>query len=249
MAIAHTFRLRTQPAPPSVVYFELTLLPRALPFTDEAAARAASLYDVFERFGESDDAVSNLGMMSWHVTPEPAGQGEWGTKVEVLGQFIGSSKEFEVVMGKFERRLRARGELKYHLGSRQLCESSEPSGPTAFELTAAFLQSMHQVGGNWTRLEDRGPLNINEHVNFYAKVSKATHSHVEHFTTRTTPVPRAEPMTRACSQNILSPPIVYIRISAISFLSHPTTTPLPALTGSSCRLSSAVPNRRSRSDQ
>jgi hypothetical protein len=38
-------------------------------------------------------------------------------------------------------------------------------------LIIAFLQSMHQVGGNWTRLEDRGPLNINEHVHFYAKVS------------------------------------------------------------------------------
>lgn len=37
----------------------------------------------------------------------------------------------------------------------------------------AFLQSMHQVGGNWTRLEDRGPLNINEHVNFYAKACRS----------------------------------------------------------------------------
>jgi len=248
MAIAHTFHLRTQPAPRSVVYFELTLLPRALPSTNEAAARAASLYDVFERFGESDDAVSNLGMMSWHVTPEPTGRGEWGTKAEVVGQFIGSSKEFEAVMGNFERRLRDRGELNYHLVSRQLCESSESSGPMSIELTAAFLQSMHQVGGNWTRLEDRGPLNINEHVNFYAKVSKATYFHVDCFTPRI-PVPWAQLMTRACSQNTRSPPIVYIRISAISFLSHLTTTPLPASTGSSCRLSSAVPNRRSRSDQ
>ena len=30
---------------------------------------------------------------------------------------------------------------------------------------------MHNVGGNWTALPERGPLNINEHVDFYAKVS------------------------------------------------------------------------------
>lgn len=29
---------------------------------------------------------------------------------------------------------------------------------------------MLNVGGNWTALPERGPLNINEHVNFYAKV-------------------------------------------------------------------------------
>jgi hypothetical protein len=82
------------------------------------------MYDVFERFGESDEAVSQLGMMSWHVTPERSGKGNWGTKVEVLGQFMGSLGEFEGVIGNFERRLRDRGELNYHLGTRQLCESS-----------------------------------------------------------------------------------------------------------------------------
>jgi len=30
---------------------------------------------------------------------------------------------------------------------------------------------MLQTGGNWTALPERGPLNNNEHVNFYAKVS------------------------------------------------------------------------------
>jgi hypothetical protein len=29
---------------------------------------------------------------------------------------------------------------------------------------------MLNVGGNWTALPERGPININEHVNFYAKV-------------------------------------------------------------------------------
>lgn len=34
-----------------------------------------------------------------------------------------------------------------------------------------YLQSMRNVGGDWDGLKDRGPLNIHEHVNFYAKVS------------------------------------------------------------------------------
>jgi hypothetical protein len=29
---------------------------------------------------------------------------------------------------------------------------------------------MHNTGGDWTKIADRGPLNVNEHVNFYAKV-------------------------------------------------------------------------------
>lgn len=29
---------------------------------------------------------------------------------------------------------------------------------------------MTQTGGNWTALPERGLININEHVNFYAKV-------------------------------------------------------------------------------
>lgn len=44
-------------------------------------------------------------------------------------------------------------------------------------LLEAFLESMHSVGGNWTRLVDRGPLNINEHVNFYAKVRQGRNKH------------------------------------------------------------------------
>lgn len=170
MAIAHTFRLHTQPAPQAVIYFELTLLPRALPPTTESAVRSAGLYDVFERFGESDDAVPDLGMLSWHVTPEPAGERRWGTKVEVLGQYIGNAEEFQIVMSTLERRLKDRGEVNYHLRSTGLCESPVVS-VCLTGLTIAFRHSMHSVGGNWTRLEDRGPLNINEHVNFYAKVS------------------------------------------------------------------------------
>lgn len=34
-----------------------------------------------------------------------------------------------------------------------------------------YLQSMRNVGGDWHGLKDRGPLNIHEHVNFYAKAS------------------------------------------------------------------------------
>jgi hypothetical protein len=34
---------------------------------------------------------------------------------------------------------------------------------------------MTQTGGNWTALPERGPLNLNEHVNFYAKVRYTIH--------------------------------------------------------------------------
>ncbi|WVQ83803.1 hypothetical protein IAT38_005947 [Cryptococcus sp. DSM 104549] len=155
LALAHTFYLRTHPLPRSVIYYELSLLPRSLPPTRESATRAARFYDDFEAFGESESAVPELGMFAWHVTPEPMGNadGEWGTKVEVLGQFMGDEEGFEKFMGEFQGMLRARGETEFQLGKR----------------TMSFIDSAHNVGGNWTRLKDRGATNINEHVNFYAK--------------------------------------------------------------------------------
>lgn len=168
LAIAHTFRLRTHPAPPEVIYYELTLLPRSLDASSASIDRATRFYEAFEAFGGSALATAELGMFAWHVTPEQGpGRAQWGTKVEVLGQYMGDRAGFDSVMRGFERTLRDMGESNYHLGFRRLCKwNNVLSG-----LTSAFLESMHQVGGNWTRLVDRGPLNINEHVNFYAKVT------------------------------------------------------------------------------
>jgi hypothetical protein len=44
-------------------------------------------------------------------------------------------------------------------------------------LTLAYLESMLNVGGNWTALPERGPVNTNEHVNFYAKASELSLGH------------------------------------------------------------------------
>ena len=123
LAIAHTLRFATLPAPASVVYFELTLLPRALPNTPESVRRATNLYSAFENFGGSKDSAAELGLFSWHVTPDP-GVGDWGTKVEVLGQYFGKIEECERVLSKFEDRLGDLGETNYKLGKRSMCTSS-----------------------------------------------------------------------------------------------------------------------------
>jgi hypothetical protein len=96
--IAHSFVFRTHPAPETVIYYELTLLPRALPSTEESVERATNLFLAFQEYGAT--APSRLGM-SWHVTPEPDGKGGYGSKVEILGQWMGSMEEYEVVMKDF----------------------------------------------------------------------------------------------------------------------------------------------------
>lgn len=101
------------------MYFELTLLPRALPPTAESISRATAFYAAFEDFGGSSDSTNEMGMFAWHVTPEPSAEG-WGTKVEVLGQYSGTEEEFGRVMRKFEERLQDIGERQYHLGKRPL---------------------------------------------------------------------------------------------------------------------------------
>ena len=90
---------RTHPAPTTVIYYELTLLPRALSSTKEAVERAANMFMAFQEYGEI--APSAMGL-AWHMTPEENGNGGYGTKVEVLGQVVGDEEDLEVVMTEFE---------------------------------------------------------------------------------------------------------------------------------------------------
>lgn len=97
--IAHSFKFRTHPIPETVIYYELTLLPRALPSNEESVERATNLFLAFQEYGRI--APAQLGM-AWHVTPEEDGKGSYGTKVEILGQWMGTMEEFNVVMKEFE---------------------------------------------------------------------------------------------------------------------------------------------------
>jgi hypothetical protein len=118
---------RTNPKPPTVISYQLTLLPRSLPNTSENVQRATNLFMAFQEFAASDQAIKELGL-SWHVAPESGEVGrrrteEWGTKVEVVGQFVGSEDEFETVMGMFERVLKEKGEMEFERDHTVLSES------------------------------------------------------------------------------------------------------------------------------
>jgi hypothetical protein len=106
--------------PQTVTYFELTLLPRALPASEESAKRATAL------FGASEHAAPDLGF-SWHVTPESSGT-EWGTKVEILGQWIGPQDKFDAVMRELETLLRKEGLADFELGKREMSEWTRETG-------------------------------------------------------------------------------------------------------------------------
>lgn len=121
MGIAHSFVFRTHRAPDTVVYFELSILPRALPSSEEAMERATSLFLAFQEFGQR--APPQLGM-SWHVTPEADGQGGFGTRVEVLGQWMGTEEEYEVVIKDFEDLCKEKGVGHVQRGQRSLSELS-----------------------------------------------------------------------------------------------------------------------------
>lgn len=117
--VAHSFTFRTHPKPETVIYYELSLLPRALPSTDEAVERATNLFLAFQKYGGV--APSRLSM-SWHVTPEPDVKGGYGTKVEIVGQWMGSEEEYEVVMKEFEDVIRKVGVGEFQRGQRSLSE-------------------------------------------------------------------------------------------------------------------------------
>jgi hypothetical protein len=122
LGIAHSFTFKTHPAPDTVVYYELSLLPRALPSSEEAVERATNLFLAFQEYGRI--APARLGM-SWHVTPEPDGRGGFGTKVEILGQWMGSEEEYEVVIKEFEEVVKRRGVGEFNRGQRSLSECCE----------------------------------------------------------------------------------------------------------------------------
>jgi hypothetical protein len=123
--VAHSFVFRTHPAPETVVYYELGLLPRSLPSNEEAVARATNLFLAFQEYGRI--APARLGM-SWHVTPEPDGKGGYGTKVEILGQWMGTEEEYEVVIGEFEKVIERRGVGEFQRGQRSLSECIAGNG-------------------------------------------------------------------------------------------------------------------------
>jgi hypothetical protein len=146
-------------------------MPRSLPSNDEAVERATNLFLAFQEYGRI--APARLGM-SWHVTPEPDGKGGYGTKVEIVGQWMGTEAEYDVVLEEFEKIIRRRGVGELQKERRTFSESrrNHVIKKNGILTSAAYLQSMHQIG-NWTALDKRGPTNIGEHVDFYAKVRKA----------------------------------------------------------------------------
>lgn len=111
---------RTHPAPETVIYYEFTLLPRALPSNTESAERATNLFLAFQEYGRI--APGKLGMI-WHVTPDEDGKGGYGTKVEILGQLMGSIEEYQVVMEEFGQILDKWGVGEMQKERRSLSES------------------------------------------------------------------------------------------------------------------------------
>jgi hypothetical protein len=63
-----------------------------------------------------------LGLI-WHVTPDEDGKGGYGTKVEILGQWMGSMDEYESVMDDFNEVLEKHGVGEMQKEKRPLSES------------------------------------------------------------------------------------------------------------------------------
>jgi hypothetical protein len=167
LGIAHTFTFRTHPVSAKVIYFELVLLPRALPSSKETVERATNLFSAFQEYGHI--APSKLGLI-WHVAPDADGKGGFGTKVEVVGQWMGSEEEYEDVMVGFEGVAKRWGVGEFDRIQRSLSGSKMPDRLSWADLGLAYLQSLRNVGGDLAAMLKRGPLNIHEHEDFYAKV-------------------------------------------------------------------------------
>jgi hypothetical protein len=98
----------------------------------------------FQEYGAT--APSRLGM-SWHVTPEPDGKGGYGTKVEILGQWMGSMEEYEVVMKDFNQVLE-----KYGVGEMQ--KEKRPLSEFTSELTESLMPSVSAIdASDWRELD------------------------------------------------------------------------------------------------
>jgi hypothetical protein len=62
-----------------------------------------------------------LGLI-WHVTPDEDGKGGYGTKVEIMGQWMGSMEAYEVVMKDFNQVLEKHGVGEMQKEKRPLSE-------------------------------------------------------------------------------------------------------------------------------
>jgi hypothetical protein len=88
---------------------------------EEAVERSTNLFLAFQEYGGI--APARLGM-SWHVTPEDDGKGGFGTKVEIVGQWMGDEEEYEVVIEDFEEVIIRRGVGEFQRGQRSLSGSA-----------------------------------------------------------------------------------------------------------------------------
>lgn len=118
-AVVHSFTFKTYPAPSSVYYYELTLLPRALGSDNSTAMRAANYFMAFQEYAQTAPSQMSL---TWHVTPERAGSG-WGTKVEILGQYMGSEGDFNSALQGLKTTAGKYGENQLQTEVRPLSES------------------------------------------------------------------------------------------------------------------------------
>jgi hypothetical protein len=72
--------------------------------------------------------------MSWHVTPEPDGKGGYGSKVEILGQWMGSREEYEVVMKDFNEVFEKHGVGEMQKEKRPLSEFMDILGSAGSDI-------------------------------------------------------------------------------------------------------------------
>lgn len=164
--MVHSFVFKTYPVPPSVFYYELTMLPRALPSNNATANRAANYFMAYQEFAQSAAGPPQMSVI-WHVTPERDSSG-WGTKVAILGQFAGTEAEYNTAMQALQAAAGRRGESNLQIATRPYAERAL-SCPC---LTVGFIDAARNNGEDWSQIAKRGAYNLNEHIHFYAKVGR-----------------------------------------------------------------------------
>ena len=111
-AIVHTFVFRTQPLPPSQVYFELVLGRLSSPAVDaNSVSSAVKLFQSFQEFGQ--EMHGDLGV-AFHLAPE-----QQGIKTELLGQWNGDEGGFPAAIAPLLALAKDKG-LNCRLDSREL---------------------------------------------------------------------------------------------------------------------------------
>lgn len=129
-----------------------------------SVSSAVKLFQSFQEFGQ--EMHGDLGI-AFHLAPE-----QEGIKTELLGQWNGDKGGFPTAIAPLLALAKSKG-LNCRLDSRELSEShviTDAGG--SLELTSiglpAYLESLHNVGGDWSAINRRGPHVNPEHVNFYA---------------------------------------------------------------------------------